>query len=246
MTDTFSRNVMISMVGHLAVMLLIFFRAVTAPADRFDLRNAIRVDVVDLPKKMTALPEVAPEKPAPAPAEKPKELPKKAELKPAKTHAPETPSPKAKKLNTEKSQKHALDKLKAMEALEKIQEEVGKEKSAKAKSPIVAGNQVNAGNALSGLERIEYDRYFEELQKKILSQWSIPQWLADNDLKAKVLVLIDERGYVLKKIFRQSSGNEIFDAKVMEAIDSSSPLPPPPQRLRGLLSTSGIVFNFPQ
>ncbi len=244
MTDHFPRNVTISLIGHAAVVLIIFFRAVMIPNDVIDIRQAIRVDVVDLPKKMAALPEKAAE-PAPAPA-KPVELPKKAEEVPVKPVAVKPVVKEKPKTNTKDAQKTALSKLKAISALEKIKQEVSKAKSTKPKAEVVAGNKVSEGNSLTGLEKIDYDHYFDDLHQKILSQWNIPQWLAEAELKASVVVLIDERGYVIKRAFKRSSGNDIFDAKVLEAIDSSQPLPPPPQRLRGLLSTSGIVFNFPQ
>ena len=256
MTDNFSRNLLLSGVGHALIVLLIFFRAVTAPQERIDIRNAIRVDVVGLPEKSATLPEKpAPHVPAPpepkAAAPEPKAA-KESKPEPVTEKAKPTPTlnlQKSVKPNTEKSQKNAIDKLKALEALERIKKEVGKVKQAEQRAKpqdVVRGNQIAAGNALSGLEKIEYDRYFDELEGKIRAQWSIPQWLADGDFRAQVLILVDERGYVTKKIFRKTSGNDIFDSKVLEAIDASSPLPVPPARLKGVLSTSGIVLNFPQ
>ncbi len=240
MSERFSHDVMISLVGHGLIFLMIFVRAVYAPPERIDIRNAIRVDVVGLPEKMPVLPVEEPEaKPEPVIT---KPVAKPEPLAPSKAIA--LPNPKAKKTN---AQKDALNKLKAMEAIDKVKHEIEHEKAQKPKpaTNVVAGNQVAAGNALTGLEKIEYDRYFHELETRIHSQWTIPQWLTDSELKAQVLILLDERGFVTKKQFRASSGNDIFDAKVIEAIDGSSPLPPPPQRLRGVLSTSGIVLNFP-
>jgi len=247
MTDTFSRNVFISLGGHALVLALIMVRAVFVPTDPIEIRRAIRVDVVDLPRKMTET-TLSPPPKAAEPAVKP--VKETAPSKPAEPPKPETvnlakPDPKAKKPDTAKRQKQALAQIKAMTALDKIKQDVSKEKEAKP-STVVAGNQVSAGNSLSGLDKIEYDRYFDELENKIRAQWSIPQWLADSPYKAQVQVLIDERGYVIKKIMRRSSGNEVFDSKVIEAIEGSSPLPVPPQRLHGMLSTSGIILNFPE
>jgi colicin import membrane protein len=243
--DTFTRNVMISGVGHLVFALLIFFRAVTMPSENIQIRNAIRVDVVGLPEKLQALPEKAAEKPSPAPA--PKVMPKKADPVPVvKTKAKDSPKKKEKEIDHSKAQREALKKLEQQSAIEEIQKELGKEKSAKPKATAVAGNKLAQGNALEGIDKIDYDKYFDEVENKVHGAWSIPQWLAEANFKAKVLVLIDDRGYVVKKIWKLSSGNDIFDAKVVEAIDNSSPFPPPPARLRGVLASSGIVFNFPQ
>lgn len=236
MTERFSNCVYVSIAGHIAIVLLVMFKTVLAPNEPLSIRNAIRVDIVGLPQKIQELPKEQPAKEPPkAPAPKVAEQPK--------PKAPQAPAPKAKSPDTKKAEERALDKLKEMEALEKLKE-MGKEKPAKP-AP-VAGNKVSAGNSLTGLEKIEYDQYFDQLSAKVHNAWSIPQWLAEADLKAQVLVLIDERGYVIKKEIRKSSGNEVFDSRVTAAIDASSPLPPPPARLRGVLSTSGIIFNFPQ
>lgn len=247
MTDNFNRILGISAVGHVAVFVFIFFQAVLIPRHPIDLTQAIRVDVVGLPEKLTELPppvkEAVPE--APAQKETVTALPEKAAPEPVKPKAPSVPVKANKKTNIKDAQKSALAKLKALQALEKITAEVGA-KNAKARPTVVKGNAVNAGNSLTGLDKIEYDRYFDDLKNKISEQFNLPQWLAQAKLRAQVLVLIDERGYVIKKVIRTSSGNEVFDAKALEAVENSSPLPEPPARLRGVLSTSGITFNFPQ
>lgn len=246
--DKFQRNLYISLAGHAVILAFVFLRAVIVPSESIEIRRAIRVDVVDLPKKMTETTLSPP--PQPAEAKTPEPVTPKAEA-PKPEPKPETvnlnkPNAKAKKADTAKNQNQAFAKLKAMAALDKIKQDVSKSKEEAKPSTVVAGNQISAGNSLTGLDRIEYDKYFDELEGKIRAQWSIPQWLADSPYKAQVQVLIDERGYVTKKVMRRSSGNEIFDAKVFEAIDGSSPLPVPPRRLQGLLSTSGIILNFPE
>jgi len=249
MTDTFSRNLTISVIGHLAFLVMIFVRAVFIPSEPIEIRRAIRVDVVDLPMKMTeeqlkvseAMPQPAKEAPRPEPV--------KAE--PAKPEPVNISKPNPKPIpDLSKTQSNAIAKLKAMAALDKIKQDVGDAKKAETKASkpatVVKGNQVSAGNSLTGMDKIEYDKYFDDLEEKIRTQWSIPQWLADGDFKAQVQILIDERGYITKKVIRRTSGNDIFDGQVMAALEASSPLPPPPARLQGMLSTSGIILNFPE
>lgn len=249
---TFERNLMYSGVAHATLACFLFIRAVLVPSEPIEIRRAIRVDVVDLPRKMTEAEMMAP--PAPEPV---KELPKKEEPKPvekAKEQAkvPDKPKPtvkEPKKVDLSKSQNKAIDKLKAMSALEKIKNEVSeshKAKAAEKPATTIRGNQVNAGNSLTGLDKIEFDRYFDDLHQKVLANWSIPQWLADAPLKAQVQILVDEKGVITKKTMLKPSGNQIFDGKVMEAIEASSPLPVPPARLVGKLATSGIILNFPE
>jgi colicin import membrane protein len=247
MTDTFSRNLTISMTGHLALLAVIFVRAVFIPSEPIEIRRAIRVDVVDLPTKMSEE-QLRASEPMPARAEtKPEPIKEVPKAEPVKTEPVNITKPKA---DLSKTQTNAIAKLKAMAALDKIKQDVGEAKKSEAKatkpSTVIKGNQVSAGNSLTGLDKIEYDKYFDDLEVKIREQWSIPQWLADGDFKAQVQILIDERGYITKKVFRRSSGNDIFDGQVMAALEASSPLPPPPPRLQGMLSTSGLILNFPE
>ncbi len=247
MTDPFSRNIAVSLGLHGALVLIVFFQATLIPRHPLDLRNAIRVDVVDLPRKLEALPEPASEPPAPTPAPPVAEAPP-----PDPTPKPsvETKTKPQERPDLKNAQSAALNKLKRLSALERMKQQVQEKKTAEAARAakpdnVVRGNQVSAGNSLSGLERIDFDRYLDELKVKVNSNLSVPQWLAESDLRAQVVVQIDDRGFVIKRTIKKSSNNEVFDAKVLEAIDASSPMPPPPARLRGVLATSGITFNFP-
>lgn len=246
MSESFPRAFYVSLAGHAAVFALLFLRAVLIPDEPIQIRNVIRVDMVGLPEKSQTLTPPAPppkveSKPEPKSEARPEPTPvKPAEPKPA---APSVNLNKNKKPDVKESQKKALDRLKAMDALEKIASE---ESKAAAKPAPVKGNQLAAGNALTGLEKIEFDRYFDDLKTQILNHWALPQWLADAGLKASVQVWIDDKGFVTKKVIRRSSGNDVFDAKAIEAVEASSPLPAPPSRIRGALATKGIVFNFPE
>jgi len=240
MTDRLSPYISWSVALHGAVAALIFLRAVLMPSEPLMIQQAIRVDVVDLPQKMAEMPTPAP--PAPTPVAQATEAPAKPAAKPT---AEPVAKPHTVSLNKKsKTQKEALNQIKAMTALDKIRNELAEQK--KAAPAVVKGNQISEGTALSGLDKMDYDRYFADVETKIRSNWNIPQWLAESEFRAQIQVLIDERGYVIKKILRKPSGNPVFDAKVAEAIDSSLPLPEPPARLRGVLATSGIIFNFPE
>lgn len=239
MTNSFQRDIMISIGAHVGLVFFIFVQAVLIPRSPIEITNAIRVDVVDLPKKLKELPPKA-EKMLPPAAE--------AAPKPSQSKAPTVPSPKSKKVDLKKSQADALKKIAAMRKIEQLKEEMDAEEKAKARQATptqVAGNQLAKGNSLTGLEKIEYERYLNDLEEKIRSNWNIPQWLSTANLRTQVQVVIDARGFVTRKILRRSSGNEVFDSSVLAAIESSSPFPEPPRRLKGILATSGIVFSFP-
>jgi colicin import membrane protein len=247
MSDTFSKSIVLSLAAHFALVIALVFRAVFIPDEAIDLREAIRVDVVGLPEKEQQLPEPTPEPAKPTPPPPPSgEAAAKPELVKAKPQPPKTPTvdlSKNKKVDVAKMQKKALQEIKAMSALDKIREEVSNQP---AKPKQVKGNSISAGNSLTGLEKIDFDRYFSELEGKVRQNWSLPQWLIDAGFRAQALVMIDETGAIKEKKIIKSSGNAEFDQRVLETLQNSGPFPAPPERLRDVLSAKGIIFNFPQ
>lgn len=242
--DTFSKQVTISIVLHVALFLFFAVKAAWVPSDEMLIRNAIRVDMVALPQKPTSAAE-----PATAPVEP------KVEVKPvAEKNEPKKPDPVALKKPEKKddlkkikeSQKKALDQLKAQSAIDRMKSEM-QDKQAKPspKAPTFAGNVINKGDGLTGLEKIEFDRYFGDLEKKIKQHWNLPGWLVDAQLRAQALVMIDPSGAVVKRQILTTSGNDVFDGQVLAAIDGAAPFPEPPARLKDVLALKGIVFNFP-
>ena len=268
--DTFNRGVGISFALHAVLISFFTLKAVFFTPEAIDFTQAVRVDMVGLPDKVdpTTLPppSTAKEtKPAPAPKEEPKPVVEKPAEKPAeKTVAkPELPKHQPKKddsINLEKnkaSQQSAIDKLKAMAALEKIKEQVSEEKK---KTPPAAapstetsadggkikGNMVSPGTALTGLNKLQHDNYGADLNRHIKQHWTLPEWLSKRELKAQVVVYIDTRGNVLERKIVKSSGNPSYDEAVLEAVDKSTPFPAPPEKFQAYVSVNGILIGFPE
>ena len=250
MTDDFGRSLSASVGFHVVVVLLLFTRLFFASDTPIEIRKAIRVDVVDLPDKVMDLPPPVAE---PAPAKTAQPSPTSAKLQ-EKLPTKEMPKPSAEqpkidlkkqKADLAKSQKKALEQLKAMQALDNIKNEVNQEKQ-RAATQLIKGAALSKGSALTGLEKIDYDRYYDVMESHLRQNWSLPQWLSEANLKAQALVTIDENGNVTRKQIVKSSGNSIFDSTVLEAIEKSSPFPIPPASLRGKLANGGVIFGFPE
>ncbi len=233
--DTFSRFLVYSLGVHLLVFAFLLFRAVLAPSEPIEIRNAIRVDVVDLPDKVSEM--TPPPAPAPAPTV---EVPKPEPVKPEPSVKKLEPKQKAK---AEDLQKKALNKLQALDAVEKMRQETAEKN--KPKPVTYKGNIVNAGDNLTGLEKVQFDRYFTSIRDHVHQNWSVPQWLEQSDFKAQALVMLDESGAVVKREITKPSGSDIFDGYVLNAIDKSSPFPAPPDRLKAVLNMRGFLLNFP-
>lgn len=252
--DKFGRTVALSCGLHLLVATLMLTRAYLAPSDPLALEEAIRVDIVGLPQK--TLPDqplppepVAKPKPAPPPQAAPEPAPAPP---PPKAEAPkfvEKPKP-----NLKHDQKDAFAKLRAMDALAKMKREAEEREAAdaKAKAPApvaaapIAGHKVTAGNSLSGVEKLDYNRYGADVRARVLANWKVPSWLAEADLRAKVRVWVDDTGAVTKKQIFLSSGNDVFDQAALDAVDASNPFPAPPENLRGVLANEGFTLGLPR
>lgn len=246
---------------HIALVAFFTVRAVFFAPESINFESAVRVDMVALPDKLTPDqltppgPQAAPEK---KPAEKPIEKPApKPEPKPA-VKTPKAPDPEAVNLAKKEKQKAALDKLKAMSAMDALKEEVEKENKKKAAEAAAAaakaasattkvkGNVLSAGTELTGLSKLQHDNYLASLDQQIKKNWILPQWLAKKQLRAQVRVKIDEKGHVISREIALSSGNSSYDDLALDTIDQSSPFPPPPEKFVSILEVNGLLIGFPE
>ena len=240
--DRFNSFLTTSLLIHLGVLILTRLTfSFWSPSEDILIKKAIRVDLVALPEKQLS---------RPTPKVKTKKV-EKVNLKPPKNK-------KSNKVNLKKNknaQKKALDKLKAMSAIEKIKQQMKNDEIKKAqieskKAPPKAeekykGNVITSGSSLEGLDKLSMNRYYSSIEGHIQNYWFLPQWLDELNLNAQALVYIDERGQVIGREIYQSSDNPVFDKTVLTTIDKASPFPLPPSRLQGLLKNSGFVLKFP-
>lgn len=246
--DPFQRFLIVSLTLHVVLAAMFLIKAAIFPSEPIDIRSAIRVDVVGMPDKVESL---KPPKPAEAPKVKLPEpaAPPKAPPAPAKV-APQPQQPKVNLNKAKTQQEQALERLKAMEAIEKLKAEAAaadeNAKPSPQPSQQIKGNAVSAGNSLTGLDRIAFEQYFDDIQTHVKQHWNLPTWLASANLKGVVVVKIDAQGFVTNRALTVSSNNQVFDNLVLETVDKASPFPPPPDRLRGVLQMNGFQLGFPE
>ena len=259
--DRLNRYVGFSIGVHVFILLIFTVKAFFA-GDAIEYQSAVRVDLIGLPDKITpedikpapiakeAQKEEAPA-PAPAPAEKTEEK-AKAELP---TKQPKIDSDAITLDKNKTKQKDAMAKLKQMSAFEKIQQqELAEERkkqelaaaAAAAKAKQIKGNQISSGSQLSGISRLQADNYIGDVERQIRQNWVLPQYLAKKNLKAQVRVRFDEKGQIISAQIVKSSGNPTFDEIVIDTVQKSSPVPPPPEKFVRLFNLEGVLFGFPE
>lgn len=265
--DSLGKTLGWSIAFHVVLFIVFAVRAVFFTSEPLVLENSIRVDIVSLPEKgaqkvlpapeaaVPSKPESKPEPPKPEPVkpEPAKEVAKPEPPKPAPQVEIKKPDTTAVNLNkTKKDQESALKRLEALAKLEKSMKSsssaptTSTTKASNDTSPtqLVKGNQVSAGSSLTGVARLEHQSYLRDAYARVKSHWNLPRWLSNANLSAKVRLHVDESGHIIKKEFTRPSGNEVFDEKVMAAIEASSPLPAPPSSLANRLSIEGLELEF--
>ena len=115
----------------------------------------------------------------------------------------------------------------------------------RAKTP--AGTGAVIGGA-AGTSRVppETLAYFRELDERIRSNWTVPG-LAPSDsrnLIVQIRITIEQDRKVSNVRMEKTSGNNFFDDSVLRAIHKASPLPVPPEQLRGTEDHYEIGFRF--
>lgn len=231
--DRFEKAIVYSVAAHIFVFLVFTIRALFFIPEPIAFEKAVRVDMVALPDKMKPN-EIVEEQKATEKSQT-KAMPKMIKEKQAINLS------KVKDKSKDK-ETAAFKKLKALENIEKQIEQENRQKAAKQ----YKGNQLSSGSELKGIARIEHDNYVEIVEKHIRQFWSLPQWLAQKNLKAQVKVRFDESGNIIDKSIYKSSGNPTFDEVALTTVEKSSPVPVPPYRFVKILKNEGILLGFPE
>lgn len=253
MSDKDIKYLLYSVAFHLTLALVLTVKIFVFPNVRIDTQRAVRVDFVALPDKdpvegpkgvTKELKGEEKQAPPPPPAEKTVNLADKKDTT-KKSKDKEAPKEETKKKPDDTSAKDQQNALARLQALQKIK----KMKGSKETGPEGAqykGNQISEGSSLTGVDKLQHDKYIQDtLVDHVKPNWQLPEWLANKGLSATVLIKFDESGRVLHRVFIRKSGNETFDSYVMQAIEASSPFPPPPAELISYFKVRGIGLGFP-
>ncbi|OYV75655.1 MAG: hypothetical protein B7Z74_01030 [Deltaproteobacteria bacterium 21-66-5] len=88
--------------------------------------------------------------------------------------------------------------------------------------------------------------YFRRLEEIVRSSWVLPGALARDAAKlvVELRIVIEKDGRVSEERIERGSGNPYFDDSVRRAIRKASPLPVPPEQLRGGEDHYEVGFRF--
>jgi len=105
-----------------------------------------------------------------------------------------------------------------------------------------------AGGGAQGTVRLspELRDYFRRLEEKVRNSWVLPGALVRDATKlvVELRIVIEKDGRVSEDRIERGSGNLYFDESVQRAIRKASPLPVPPEQLRGGEDHYEVGFRF--
>jgi colicin import membrane protein len=105
-----------------------------------------------------------------------------------------------------------------------------------------------AGGGAKGTVRLspELIDYFRRLEEKVRRSWILPGTLVRDaaKLEVEIRIMIEKDGRVSEDRIERGSGNLYFDESVQRAIRKASPLPVPPEQLRGGEDHYEVGFRF--
>jgi colicin import membrane protein len=159
-----------------------------------------------------------------------------------------------KKVSTEELRKAVVAMRRekaARKAIRQVGERVGRriELPAAAAKPKRPSPSPNTGfTGARGTARVppEYLAYFRRLDEKIRSNWTVPALGMEEKekLMVQLRIVIEKSGLVSRVRMEKPSGNSYFDDSVRRAINKASPLPIPPEQLRGGEDHYEVGFRF--
>lgn len=246
--DNLNRYLLKSIYVHLAILFLAivahiasdlkFFQFEKPPKKVEVVQTAVRIDVVGLPKhtlqelKKIDLSQVA-EEPVKETTSKSNET-SKVEFKTKRKKV--NLSNLLKKFSTKKVQKIKVKRNKAID-------------TSKLNNLILEGNKLSKGSSSTGNEMSEaaqmFVRYIQSVPDKVKPNWRLPSYLIDKELSCRIRVYIGSNGQIMRSEIYESSGDNEYDKKALEAVKRTVRLPKPHKDIMARVANGDVILGFP-
>jgi colicin import membrane protein len=137
----------------------------------------------------------------------------------------------------------------ARAAVRRVGERVAHRIEAPAPAPARSGaHGTGGGGGAKGTVRVspELSDYFRRLEERVRNSWVLPAAMVRDAAKlvVELRIVIEKDGRVSEERIERGSGNSYFDDSVRRAIRKASPLPIPPEQLRGGEDHYEVGFRF--
>ncbi|MCL2001125.1 MAG: TonB family protein [Planctomycetes bacterium] len=202
-------------------------------------KDSVRREAV--PKEAPPLPPQAKEVLPEAPVKKAPE-PKAAAREKPPVDQMASVAEQVQKMRDEQSVRQAIEERRSMAAAREAVRGVGERMAHRIENPSSA-DFGSRGTARVSPEMLEF---FRRLEERVRESWILPEALVRDasGLIVEMRITIEKDGRVSDARIEKGSGNVHFDESVRRAIRRASPLPIPPERLRGGEDYYEVGFRF--
>jgi TonB family protein len=232
------------------------------------IQASVRVDMVAMPtqtlnelKNMSSgVEEAKPEEKTPAIVEKTvaKEEPAEPKAEPKEEKVDPSDPNEAFQDAQAKKRQDFLSKLKTIgnkkidapkENTQKADKGLYGEKDTALKNLVLSGNKVVKGTQMYGegnaTEMTAFQAYASRLPDLVRPHWKLPSFLLGKNLKARVRVWLNLNGEVTRAIVYQSSGDNEYDQRAVEAVKAAAPFPAIKEEFGKRALSGDILLGFP-
>lgn len=126
---------------------------------------------------------------------------------------------------------------------------IDKKGLSKLRGLVLEGNKLSKGEALVGtgndMELSQFESYLSNIPSHVRPFWKLPSYLLNQDLNCRLQVFLSSSGKVIRIEIYESSGNDVFDQKAIDAVRRSSPLPSPEKEFLYRTTRGDIILGFP-
>ena len=263
MEPGWSRFIFLSLLLHLGALSLLLFVPDPTSTRKMSGPTVYEVNLVNLPaaKPKASAKSVQPERATKKVSSSNKSVPAKRISTPQQKEKPviigkrtverkksipkKPPTPEKPKVSPSKLIDQAVAKIKNNVTTQKKEQHLDRAIS-KIQNSVKTSETAGSGGA--SVEGISIRIYQMEVEERIKSNWQYPVALTSpskrKDLVSTVVVKVRQDGTLLKSWFIDRSGNAIFDASVIKAVERSDPLPPFPDGYNKREDEMEIRFNL--
>lgn len=115
---------------------------------------------------------------------------------------------------------------------------------------VAAGNKLSTGSALTGSgtgegEVTPFHLYISQLPDLVRVHWRLPSYLSDQGLRCRIRIYLSARGDLVRAEIHESSGNDEYDRRALEAVRASTPFPPMDEQIAARGIRGEVLLGFP-
>ena len=155
-----------------------------------------------------------------------------------------------------KKRQNFLSKLKTIgnkkvesEGTQKADKGLYGDKESALKNLVLSGNKLSKGSAMYGDgsagELTAFQAYASRLPDLVRPHWKLPSFLMDKNLKCRVRVWLNPNGEVARAVVYQSSGDNEYDQRAVDAVKAAAPFPALKDEFGKRAQNGDILLGFP-